>query len=164
MTRQVNRYDFLISSHYRPSTQKPIPSTKYPIPTDSLSALSLYLHIPFCQRKCPYCDFNTYAGRERRYADFAAALADDISGQGLALRPARRADAFLGGGTPTVLEAAQLEPDLRSRARGVSLADGCGDHQRGQSGHGRSKAGSRRCGGWASIVSAWACSRSMRRN
>ncbi len=66
-------------------------------------SLSLYVHIPFCQRKCPYCDFNTYAGLNRLFEPFTAALVDEIRQAGAARgRPAVRT-LFLGGGTPTVL-------------------------------------------------------------
>lgn len=71
-------------------------------------SLSLYLHIPFCQRKCPYCDFNTYAGLNRLFEPFTAALTREIAEAGAACgRPAVRT-LFLGGGTPTVLPAALL--------------------------------------------------------
>jgi oxygen-independent coproporphyrinogen-3 oxidase len=66
-------------------------------------SLSLYVHIPFCQRKCPYCDFNTYAGLSRLFEPFTAALIEEIKQAGAARgRPAVRT-LFLGGGTPTVL-------------------------------------------------------------
>ena len=72
------------------------------------SPLAIYIHIPFCQRKCPYCDFNTYAGREGQYDSFIQALVEDIRRTGEALgHPAVRT-AFLGGGTPTVLEPRHL--------------------------------------------------------
>ncbi len=70
--------------------------------------LAIYIHIPFCQRKCPYCDFNTYAGREGQYDAFVQALVEDIWRTGDALgNPAVRT-IFLGGGTPTVLEPGHL--------------------------------------------------------
>jgi oxygen-independent coproporphyrinogen-3 oxidase len=71
-------------------------------------SLSLYVHIPFCQRKCPYCDFNTYAGLSRLFEPFTAALVAEIKLAGAARgRPAVKT-LFLGGGTPTVLPEALL--------------------------------------------------------
>ena len=40
--------------------------------------VGLYLHIPFCQSKCIYCDFNSYAGLEGRYEPFVRALCADL--------------------------------------------------------------------------------------
>jgi oxygen-independent coproporphyrinogen-3 oxidase len=71
-------------------------------------SLSLYVHIPFCQRKCPYCDFNTYAGLNRWFEPYTAALAREIELAGAERgRPAVKT-LFLGGGTPTVLPAELL--------------------------------------------------------
>jgi putative oxygen-independent coproporphyrinogen III oxidase len=71
-------------------------------------AASLYIHIPFCERKCPYCDFYSVEGTERA-EDFLAMLAREI-----ALREARADHTtfetiFLGGGTPSLLEPEQIE-------------------------------------------------------
>src|SRR5690242_21712281 len=40
---------------------------------------SIYLHIPFCESKCVYCDFNSYAGLDHLFADFVDALCADIA-------------------------------------------------------------------------------------
>ncbi|WP_432558139.1 radical SAM family heme chaperone HemW [Granulicoccus sp. GXG6511] len=78
------------------------------------ATLSIYLHVPFCRSRCGYCDFNTYTAEElggggsRR--DWAAAaiaelaLADRVLGSD---RPAV-GTVFVGGGTPTLLPAADL--------------------------------------------------------
>jgi oxygen-independent coproporphyrinogen-3 oxidase len=70
--------------------------------------LALYLHIPFCAVRCAYCDFNTYAGLERLYEPYAAALIREIRRAGDERgRPAVRT-IFIGGGTPTVLPSTLL--------------------------------------------------------
>jgi oxygen-independent coproporphyrinogen-3 oxidase len=65
--------------------------------------LALYLHVPFCRRRCSYCDFNTFAGLEGLFEPYAAALAKEILrvGQG-----ERAISVFFGGGTPSVLPTA----------------------------------------------------------
>ncbi len=75
----------------------------------TLSSLAIYIHIPFCQQKCPYCDFNTFSGRERQYDRFVRALATDIERTGDMLGHPPVSTLFLGGGTPTVLKPQQLE-------------------------------------------------------
>lgn len=72
--------------------------------------VALYIHIPFCAVRCHYCDFNTFAGLEDRFAPYTAALVEEIkrasaSRAGTAatgLRPRIRT-IFIGGGTPTIL-------------------------------------------------------------
>lgn len=86
-----------------------------------MSLISLYLHIPFCQRKCPYCDFNTYAGKEARYRSFAEALALDLGREGERRGRPSVPTVFMGGGTPTVLEGEQLERIFAGMRQGFDL-------------------------------------------
>lgn len=77
--------------------------------TDLLDTISLYLHIPFCQAKCHYCDFNSYAGMLGLRQQYVDALQAEIM---LAGERARLPDGgrrrcrtiFFGGGTPSLLE------------------------------------------------------------
>jgi oxygen-independent coproporphyrinogen-3 oxidase len=68
-----------------------------------MAALGLYLHIPFCQTKCAYCDFAVVVGRNRRQADYVAALTAEIVGWGAALGRPTVETIYLGGGTPSLL-------------------------------------------------------------
>lgn len=70
--------------------------------------LGLYIHIPFCAKKCPYCDFNTYAGLDEYHQALVDALCREMAKQ-VEIVHGRQIDTiFLGGGTPTILSAPQL--------------------------------------------------------
>ncbi len=76
---------------------------------------SLYLHIPFCQKRCSYCDFNTYAGQEERIPAYLSALVQEITSVGgRAPAKIRTHTLFFGGGTPSLLSAAQYETILKT--------------------------------------------------
>jgi oxygen-independent coproporphyrinogen-3 oxidase len=70
--------------------------------------IGLYLHVPFCQTKCSYCDFNTYAGQNDRIPAFIDALAWEVRLWGRMLGRQRVRTVFLGGGTPSLLTPGQL--------------------------------------------------------
>jgi len=70
--------------------------------------LALYVHVPWCVRKCPYCDFNSHAAPAGGVPGeaYAKALLADLDHE-LTLRPAgsaRPVSVFFGGGTPSLLE------------------------------------------------------------
>lgn len=75
-------------------------------------ALSLYIHIPFCQRKCHYCDFNTYAGMNHYIAPYLAALQREIGNWAPALAGWRVETIFFGGGTPSLMSGQQAQEVL----------------------------------------------------
>jgi oxygen-independent coproporphyrinogen-3 oxidase len=78
----------------------------------SRAPIALYVHIPFCAVRCHYCDFNTFAGLERYFEPFTAALVSEIRRAGAVLgRPPVRT-IFVGGGTPTVLPPERLAQAL----------------------------------------------------
>ena len=72
-----------------------------------MNPISLYIHIPFCATKCPYCDFNTYSGIEHMMPDYLEALSREIAFWGAALGHSRGKQpigtVFFGGGTPSYL-------------------------------------------------------------
>lgn len=81
-----------------------------------------YVHIPFCTVKCGYCDFNTYTASELgtlKQSDFAATLIKEISLSAKILQqssvaPRKLKTVFFGGGTPSLLPAADLISMLES--------------------------------------------------
>jgi len=91
----------------------------------------VYVHVPFCQTRCGYCDFNTYTAAElgggasrESYAGQAAAeirFARKVLGPGVP----QVATVFLGGGTPTLLPPAQLGGLLTAIDGEFGLAPGC---------------------------------------
>ena len=66
--------------------------------------ISLYVHIPFCASRCPYCDFATAPAMTPLRARYLRALETEIVREGAALGRPRIATAFFGGGTPSLLE------------------------------------------------------------
>ena len=65
--------------------------------------IGLYVHIPFCQTKCSYCDFNTYERIEDQIPNYVTALTNEIKAwSDLLSQPVVRT-IFLGGGTPSYL-------------------------------------------------------------
>lgn len=82
----------------------------------------LYIHIPFCQRKCPYCDFNTYAGLEALFGQTVQALAKELQEWREELDGRQIETIFFGGGTPTVLETEQLAHLLNTARQQSNVA------------------------------------------
>jgi len=65
--------------------------------------LSLYLHIPFCQVRCAYCDFNTYAGLNDLIVPYTQALTKEIRMVGQRAHQRTVHTVFFGGGTPSLV-------------------------------------------------------------
>lgn len=89
--------------------------------------LALYVHLPWCVRKCPYCDFNSHqAPSPLPEQAYAAALLANLDSQ-LASAPAARrplVSVFIGGGTPSLFSGAELRRLLDGiRARCALAAD-----------------------------------------
>ncbi len=78
---------------------------------------SLYIHIPFCQSKCFYCSFVVCVGQGHRVDDYL----DCLSREAQRCRGAECASVFIGGGTPSYLEADQLQRLFKIVAENFSL-------------------------------------------
>jgi len=80
----------------------------------------LYLHVPFCERLCPYCSFNRFVFEERRCRDYFSALRREIR-----LYKEKGYDfsgVYVGGGTPTIL-LDELEETLEAVRRSFSVRE-----------------------------------------
>ena len=78
-------------------------------PQPDPTPVGLYIHIPFCEHKCPYCDFNTYAGLTDLFGSTVDALVREMEQQHGLLDGRTVQTVFLGGGTPTILSGAELD-------------------------------------------------------
>lgn len=70
--------------------------------------LALYIHIPFCVRKCAYCDFLSGPASEGRVESYVNLLCEEIEREAVCYPGYRGRTVFFGGGTPTVLKTEQL--------------------------------------------------------
>ncbi len=84
---------------------------------------SLYLHVPFCTWVCKYCDFNAYAVLEGLIPPYVEALSHEIDIAGTELPIGPLETVFIGGGTPSLLTAAQVR-QVMERVRAIGLAPG----------------------------------------
>ena len=71
--------------------------------------LELYLHIPFCVRKCNYCDFFSASGTPKEQADYVSAMIQEIQSYQELSGEYEVQTIFLGGGTPSLLTPEQIE-------------------------------------------------------
>jgi len=71
--------------------------------------LGLYLHLPYCISKCPYCDFNSYQLKEdNQISSYIPALYQEIAVYSQKLKKSNIKTIYLGGGTPTILSGIQI--------------------------------------------------------
>ena len=77
---------------------------------EELPPLSLYIHIPWCVRKCPYCDFNSHtAPGLLPEHEYVAALIQDLSHQLHGVQQRKLGSIFFGGGTPSLLSPGAID-------------------------------------------------------
>ena len=69
--------------------------------------IGLYLHIPFCKSKCPYCDFYSFSGKDTEKEEYTKALKDRILR--ISNLQCKGDTLYIGGGTPSVLGAENLK-------------------------------------------------------
>lgn len=89
----------------------------------TLPPLSLYVHIPWCVRKCPYCDFNSHEAASIPESEYVAALLQDLN-LDLAFAQGRKLSSiFFGGGTPSLFRASSIGTILDAAERSIGFAD-----------------------------------------
>jgi len=83
--------------------------------------LALYVHVPWCVRKCPYCDFNSHeAGGEIPEAEYVAVLIADLQSALPLIWGRPVASVFFGGGTPSLLSPAAID-ELLAAFRALAM-------------------------------------------
>lgn len=111
--------------------------TSYGIPSSSIKALvtvsitpnisklpplSLYIHIPWCVRKCPYCDFNSHTTSVIPESDYIDALIDDLNQELESVQGRSLHSIFFGGGTPSLFSAKGISRILTEVERRISFS------------------------------------------
>ncbi|OGC22919.1 hypothetical protein A2291_00165 [candidate division WOR-1 bacterium RIFOXYB2_FULL_42_35] len=74
------------------------------------NVISLYIHLPFCKKKCNYCDFVSYAGKEDLIDEYVESLCKEIKTAG----PQDYQTIYFGGGTPTLLSPKHFDKVLKT--------------------------------------------------
>jgi oxygen-independent coproporphyrinogen-3 oxidase len=88
-----------------------------------LPPLSLYVHWPWCERKCPYCDFNSHTARAAiSEDDYVNALLRDLERDLPRVRGRTVHSIFIGGGTPSLMSAAAIERLLAGIRARIAVA------------------------------------------
>lgn len=87
--------------------------------------LELYLHIPFCIRKCSYCDFLSFAADESLKERYAGQLIEEIHAKSAAFADREISTLFIGGGTPSILKAESLAQIMAAVRADFALAADC---------------------------------------
>jgi putative oxygen-independent coproporphyrinogen III oxidase len=85
--------------------------------------LSLYLHFPWCVRKCPYCDFNSYTlNGQLQEAGYLEALERDLETQAPEVAGREVISVFMGGGTPSLFPPSAIDRVLAAARRHLAFA------------------------------------------
>lgn len=81
----------------------------------------IYIHVPFCARKCPYCDFYSAAYRKDTVQGYVQAVVRNI--ESLADKEIKADSIYFGGGTPSLLSVPQTEAILNAAQRAFELSE-----------------------------------------
>lgn len=81
------------------------------------NSIGIYIHIPFCKSKCFYCDFNSYSGKDSLAGPYFSALFSEMERKAEELGERAVKSIFIGGGTPTLVDAIYISRLLEACAR-----------------------------------------------
>ena len=87
--------------------------------------LELYIHIPFCIRKCNYCDFLSFSCDEEGIEKYASTLVEEIRCKAVDYKDDMITSVFIGGGTPSILSDDQIERIMNVVKKNYNLSDCC---------------------------------------
>jgi putative oxygen-independent coproporphyrinogen III oxidase len=93
--------------------------------THDLLSAALYIHWPFCKKKCPYCDFNSHVREGVDHAAWRAALLREMGYWHARAPEFRISSIFFGGGTPSLMEPATVAALIEEADRLWGLDSGC---------------------------------------
>ena len=92
----------------------------------NLPPLSLYVHVPWCVQKCPYCDFNSHGQKgDIPEAEYVQHLIDDLKADLHLVQGRKIHSIFIGGGTPSLLTGAAYTRLLNEIDNLIGLSDNC---------------------------------------
>ncbi|MFN2288330.1 MAG: radical SAM family heme chaperone HemW [Chromatocurvus sp.] len=90
--------------------------------TAAADALGLYIHLPWCEKKCPYCDFNSHERERIPEVRYVEALLRDLDHDAALADGREITSIFIGGGTPSLFSAAAIARLLEGVARRLALS------------------------------------------
>ena len=89
---------------------------------DFKKKINIYIHYPFCLRKCNYCAFYSVAGQETKIPLYQTALVREVASLSESLAGYLVQTIYIGGGTPSLLKAAQIDGLITSIRKYLSVA------------------------------------------
>lgn len=105
---------------------RPVQADHKALKPTALPPLSLYVHLPWCIRKCPYCDFNSHPlSADADPAAYVEAVLADLTWELPNVHGRALNTVFIGGGTPSLFAAADIDRLLRGIQRSLPLTSDC---------------------------------------
>ena len=89
-----------------------------------MDRFGIYVHIPFCRKKCKYCDFISFASYEEKYKEYAECLIKEIRNKKIE-KPKAISTIYLGGGTPSILESEDIVKILNAIKERFEIEENC---------------------------------------